>query len=212
MATQLIPRKLSGMFVPGEQLHVPARVLTAACVVAVLVSLASILIGTWSAQHDEETALRRYEDAEALLALPPVDITSLQEEVTASKAALAAAQALAKPASVDPSSDAATSLLVRRASESGLSVRGIASAPASHAKNGEVTYDVSGIRMSVEGAVTQMVDLLYRLGEDEPGLIPSLSSMTVDEKNVARAEVIFSVYAPVPTPTPVPAASQGGSR
>jgi hypothetical protein len=200
------------MFVPGEQLHVPARVLTGACVVAVLISLASILIGTWSAQQDEQTALRRYQDAEALLALPPVDTTALQEEVTASKDALATAQALAKPASVDPSSDAATSLLVRRAAESGLGVRGIASAPASQAKHGEVTYDVSGIRMSVEGAVTQLIDLLHRLGQDEPGLIPSLSSMTIDEKNVARAEVIFSVYAPVPTPTPVPAPPGGGAR
>src|SRR3990172_11448011 len=125
------------MFVSGERLHIPARVLTAACVVTVLVSLASVLLGTWDAKKDEGIALTRYADAEALLALPPVDTTGLETGLEVSRLALATAQALAQPPSVDPSSDAATSLLVRRASDAGLNVRGIDSAPASQTKNAQ---------------------------------------------------------------------------
>jgi len=212
VAAQLSPAKFKSMFVSGERLHIPTRVLTAACVVTVLVSLASVLLGTWDAKKDEEIALTRYADAEALLALPPVDTTGLETGLEVSRLALATAQALAQPPSVDPSSDAATSLLVRRASDAGLNVRGIASAPASQTKNAEVVYDVEGIRMAVEGSVSQVIEFLARLGDTEPGLIPSLTGMTVDEKNLAHAEITFSVYTLVPLPTPSAAATPGGGR
>ncbi len=200
------------MFVSGERLHVPARVLTAVCVVAVLLSIGSLFAGTWKAHNDEETALRRYADAEALLALPPVDTTGLENELAGSKAALATAEALALPPSVDPSSDAATSLLIQRATASALNVRGLASAPSSQVKNAEATYDVEGIRMTVEGGVSQLVDFLTQLGEAEPGLIPTITSMSVNEANTAHAEIVFSVYTLVIPPTPVAVVTPGSAR
>jgi hypothetical protein len=203
---------MRGLFASGERLHVPARVLTAVCAAAVLLSIASLLAGAWKAERDQETALRRYTDAQALLALPPVDTSALEQELAASKDALAVAQDLARPPSVDPSSDAATTLLVRRAAAAGLNVRGLASAPESQVKNGEVAYDVEAIRMTVEGGVSQLAGFLKQLGDSEPGLIPSLTAMTVDDGNVARAEIVFSVYAKVAEPTPVAPPTPGSAR
>ena len=212
MAAQLSPRKFSDIFVSGQRLHVPARVLTAVCVAAVVISLVSVIVGAWDARRDEDVALARYADAEALLALPPVDTTGLQQELDAANLALATAQALAQPPSVDPSSDAATSLLVRRASDAGLTVRGIASVPDSQVKNAEVVYDVSGLRMTVEGGVTQVIAFLEGLGKTEPGLIPSLTSMTVDDKSVAHAEIVFNVYTLNIPPTPAAAPTARSAR
>ena len=101
------------------------HVLTAVCALAVLVAMASVIIGTWQARADENAALQRYADAEALLALPPIDLEALEAENAAAQAELAEAKAQLEPPSVDPSSDEATSLLVERATAAGLTVRGV---------------------------------------------------------------------------------------
>jgi hypothetical protein len=205
VATQLSPKRLTDIFSSTEEFRVPVRVLTAVCILAVLFSLAAVLAGAWDAQLEEDAALQRNADIEALLALPPVDTAALETERDLAKADLADAQAQLEPPSVDPASDTATALLVERATTGGLAVRGVARVPAAEIKNEALTYDVEGIRMTVEGSVNQVLGFLTRLAADEPGLIPSLGSMTVDERNVARAEITFSVYTEVaPTPVPTP--------
>jgi hypothetical protein len=190
----------------NAQVSVPIGVLTAVCVVAVLAGVASLLIGAWDARRDEEAALQRYTDAQALLALPPVDLIALQAERAEAVDARAALEARLEPPTVDPASDAATSLLVNRATEAGLTVRGVTSVPAGEVKHEMTAYLVSGTRMAVEGRVNQIVAFLRELSNGEPGLVPALGSLTMDERGVARADLTFSVFDPVPVPTAVPAA------
>ena len=211
MAAQLSPKKLSGMFESGEKMHIPARVLTAACVAVTVAAVAAVVAGIWTAQRDEQAALRRFDDAQALLALPVVDTSALQAELAASKNAVATAQALAAPPSVDPSSDASTALLVRRATEAGLKVGGVASVAPGMSKNGEIAYDVEGVRMTVDGSVDQITRFLGALRLEEPGLVPALNTMTISDTNVARAEIIFNFYSVIVPPTPV-APRAGGAR
>ena len=211
MAAQLSPKKLSGMFESGEQMHIPARVLTAVCVVVTLAAVASVLAGIWTAQRDEKAALRRFDDAQALLALPVVDTSALQADLTAVQNAVATAEALVGPPSVDPSSDASTALLVGRAAAAGLTVGAVASVAPSEAKNGQIGYDIEGLRMTVDGSVGQITAFLAKLRQDEPGLVPILNTMTIDDKALARAEVVFNVYTEVVPPTPV-APQAGGAR
>lgn len=191
-------------------MHLSARLLTAACVSVVLLCIASLLVGAWTANRDAETALQQYTDTEALLALPPVDVSALEAERDDVRASFSAVEALLKPPSVNPASDAATTLLVRRATDGGLAVKGIVSAPSSEAKNGLVTYDVEGLRMIVEGSAGKLLAFLTALGNDEPGFIPALTSMTVNDNDVARAEISFNVYVKIPEPTPV--APAAGSK
>ena len=205
MAAQLTPKKLSGLLVQGDaEVSIPIGALTLVCVVAVVLGVLSLLIGTWDAKRDEEAAAQRYTDAQALLALPPIDVTSLEADRDTANAALADAEAQLAPPSVDPSSDEATTLLVTRATSAGLTVRGVASVPDGEIKNDMTTYDVAGLRMTVEGNVSQINKFLADLGRDEPGLIPNLAAMTTDDRGLSRAEITFSVYSAVPTPTAVP--------
>lgn len=210
MAAQLNPRKLSGLFESGEKMHLPARVLTTVCVIVTVAAVASVVAGIWTAQREEQSALRRFDDAQALLALPAVDTTALRAEVAASKNSVATAQALAAPPSVDPSSDASTALLVRRATDAGLVVAAIASVAPIESKNGLIEYDIEGLRVTLQGTVDQITSFLSNLRRDEPGLIASLNAMTIDEKALARAEITFKVYTEVVPPTP--AASTGDPR
>jgi hypothetical protein len=204
VAAQLSTKRIVNLLSTGSaDMHLPARALTGACVVVVLLCIASLLVGAWTAQRDTDAALQRYTDTQALLALPQTDITVLETERDAAKAALAAAEAQLAPPSVDPSSDDATSLLVRRATEAGLAVKGIASAPMGEATNGPIKYDVVGIRVIVEGNVGRVLDLLIGLGKEEPGLIPALTSMTTSDTDVTRAEISFNVYTKQVEPTPV---------
>jgi len=39
----------------------------------------------------------------------------------------------------------------------------------------------------------------------EPALVPSLTSMTINDKGVAHSEITFNVYTKHATPTPPPA-------
>ncbi len=205
MAAQLTPKKLSGLLVQGDaEVSIPIGVLTLVCVVAVVLGVLSLIIGAWDAKRDEEAAAQRYTDAQALLALPPVDVTGLETSRDEANAALAEAAAQLAPPSVDPSSDAATTLLVTLATSAGLTVRGVASVPDGEVKSETTTYDVAGLRMTVEGNVGQINKFLADLGRDEPGLIPNLAAMTTDDRGLSRAEITFSVYSAVPTPTAVP--------
>jgi hypothetical protein len=206
--------KLAGLFnmTDGREMVIPARVLTAACVVAVLASIASLMVGAWDARRDKNEALQRYADTQALLALPPIDVEELRASRDAAVAARAGAEDLLAPPSVDPSSDDATTLLVQSAGAAGLVVRGIVSAPPAEVKRELVTYEASGLRMTVEGSPSQVIAFLTTLGEDEPGLIPTLTTMTTDDRNVSRAEITFNVYTKVVPPTPIAPAPGADAR
>lgn len=205
MAAQLSPKKLSGLLIRGDgEVSLPIGVLTAVCIAAVSLGVLSLIVGAWDARRDEERAAQRYTDAQAILALPPVDLSELEAQRDAAAAELNVAEAQLAAPSVDPASDAATTLLVTRATAAGLQVRGIASVPDGEIKNDMTTYDVAGIRMTIEGSANQITKFLADLGEDEPGLIPELSTLTTDDRGLSRAEVTFSVFSAVPTPTAVP--------
>ena len=184
MAAQLSPKQLSGLFESGERMHIPARVLTTVCVVVTLAAVASVLAGIWTAQRDEKAALRRFDDGQALLALPVVDTSALQAELATSKNAV---------------------------TEAGLKVGGVASVAPGMSKNGEIAYDVEGLRMTVDGSVDQITRFLGALRLEEPGLVPALNTMTISDTNVARAEIIFNFYSVIVPPTPV-APRAGGAR
>lgn len=203
MAAQLNTSRLSSILSRTEDIKIPVRVLTAACAIAVVLSLASLLVGAWDARRDREDALRRHVDAQALLALPPVDLDALQAERDEAAAALADVEAALLPPSIDPASDAATALLVRSSEESDLRVTGVNRVPASQLKDGPLTYDVEGIRITVQGTPGQVSSFLSRMEREEPGFIPSLGGFTVDNKDLATAELVFNVYTEVVQPTPV---------
>jgi hypothetical protein len=196
-------KKVQGALSGAGNLRIPVPLLAGVCGFAVLLAMASVIVGTWQARADEQAALQRYTDAEALLALPPVDLEALEAQNEAAQAALAEAKEQLEPPSVDPSSDEATSLLVERASTAGLTVRGVSRVPATEVKVDEVAYDVEGIRMTLEGGVSTLIGFLAGLNEQEPGVMPALTTMTVDEQSRGVADVTFNVYTEVVVPTPV---------
>lgn len=202
MATQLNSSSLSGIFSRVETVNVPIRVLTSVCIAAVALSMAALVVGLWDARRDRDAALQRYVDTQALLALPPVDIDAAKAERDTVATALREAQAALAPPSVDPSSDAATALLVRSAESAGLRVAGVNRVADSQLKDDLVTYDVRGIQMTVDGRVNDVNRFLSAMNRDEPGFIPALAALTVDDGGIAHAEIVFSVYTEAPVPTP----------
>lgn len=203
MAAQLNASRLNGLLARAQDVNVSVRALTAVCVFAVAVSMASLIIGAWDARADRDAALQRYVDSQALLTLPPVDLEALTAERDAAAEALAAAQALLEAPSIDPASDAATAFLVRGAEQAGLKVTGINRAPAGELKDDILTYEVQGIRVNVEGRMNQIVNYLYDMQEADPGFVPSLESLAINDDGVANASIVFNVYTEVVPPTPV---------
>ena len=203
MATQLNSASLSSIFSRVETVNVPIRVLTAVCIAAVALSMAALVVGLWDARRDRDAALQRYVDTQALLALPPVDVDAATAERDRVATALTEAEGALEAPSVDPSSDAATALLVRSAEAAGLRVAGVNRVADAQLKDDLVTYDVRGIRMTVDGGVNEVIRFLSAMDREEPGFIPALTALTVDDGGVAHAELVFSVYTEVPVPTPV---------
>jgi hypothetical protein len=186
-----------------QDFNVPVRVLTVVCVFAVAVSMASLLIGAWDARGERDAALQRYVDTQALLALPPVDLDALEAERDEAAATLSGAEASLEPPSIDPASDEATAFLVNGAAAAGLTVTGVNRAPAGELKDELLTYDVEGIRITVDGRMNQVVSFLYDMQEVEPGFIPALESLTINDDGVAHADIVFNTHTEVVVPTPV---------
>lgn len=203
MAAQLNSAALNRIFSRAGTVNVPIRVLTAVCIGAVAVSMTALLLGVWDARRDRDAALQRYVDTQALLALPPVDIDGAVQERDSVAAALTDAEAALEPPAVDPASDTATALLVRSAEAAGLRVAGVNRVPSAQLKDDLTTYDVQGIRMTIDGTVNEVIGFLADMDRDEPGFISALNALTIDDGGVAHAEVVFSVYTEVPAPTPV---------
>jgi hypothetical protein len=108
--------------------------------------------------------------------------------------------------SVDPASDEATELLVRRAEAAGLSVVGITRVAPAQTKTERATYDVQAIRVNVEGTTPDIGAYLYDLYASHPALVATLTGLTINETNVAQAEIVFSAYTAVD-----PAAATGAT-
>ena len=203
MAAELSMATLKRVLSGDAEVHLRGQILMALCGIAVLLAMGSVIVGTWQARADEQAALQRYADAEALLSLPPVDLELLEAERDSSQAALAEAKAQLEPPSVDPSADEATALLVERAAAAGLVVRGVTRVPATEATTAAMTYEVEGIRMTLEGEVARVLGFLAALNEEEPGVIPALTSLTTDEAARSVLDAAFNVYTEVPVATPV---------
>ena len=208
MATQLTRNGLKGLMANRTAtVIIPVRVLTAVCVFAVAATMVSLVVGIHNAQRDEAAARRNYADSQALLALPPLSTDSLKEDLTVAKASLATVQAGVAPSNISAASDDTTSLLVKRSQAGGLAVRGITRVIAAQAKLGDNTYDVQAVHVTVDGKPGQIVALLTDLGSTNPSLIPSLTSLTVNEAGLGHADISFSTYTKVVPPTPVPIAT-----
>jgi hypothetical protein len=162
-----------------------------------------MLIGIRDARRDRDIAQQQFADAQALLQAPPIDTSVLQTKLDAASADLAMERALAAPPSVDPAADEAAALLVRRSEAAGLSVKGISRMAPTTAKLTNGSFNVQGIRLSIEGGVPQVLALLADLHNVEPSLIPVLAGMTISEAGVARADIGFDTYTPMATPTAV---------
>jgi hypothetical protein len=188
----------------ARPLRVQPRLLAGLLALCAVVAFASLLAATYNARRDKDMAQHRFADLQALLALPPMSTDSLQEDLDSVKLQIAMQVALSAPPKVDPASDAATSLLVRTAQGAGLSVKGITRTQPAVATFDGVTYNTQGIHVAVDGTSQQVNKYLSDMAGAEPALFPSLTSMSINDKGLAHAELTFSVYAKVVPPTPVP--------
>lgn len=207
MAIELTRKRLTELAKSGQSLTVPPHILAGAAAAIIAISLTSLVIGIRDAHRAETAAQTRFADAQALLALKPIDTTALQIQVDQAKQDLASEQKIAAASQIDPLSDTSATLLVRHSESVGLTVKGITRNTPAISKLGDVSYNVQGIRVTVEGATWQITALLDALHKEEPSLIPVLASMTIATNGTARADVGFNVYDPIATPTVKPRAA-----
>lgn len=212
MATQLTGLKSLLDARNGGVVHVPARVLTAVCAVAVVATMTSMAVAIRSAHRDQRAAQARFADAQTLLAVPPLSGDSLKDDLASVQASLATAQAEAAPPALDPASDSTTALLVTRAQAAGLAVRAIARIAPSQAKLGDALYGVQGVKMTIDAQPQQIVAFLDALDRSDPSLIARLIALTVNDPGVAHAEIDFDVFTKVASPTPAPRTTPGAAR
>ena len=207
MAIELTRARLKSMMgSDGRPVRVPNRVLAGLVAAVLAVAFTSVLVAQHNADRDESAALQRLADAQTLLSSPPVDTVALKQQLDAAMAEAAALQAGGAAPSVDPDSDAAATLLVVHAQAAGLAVEGITRPNPSTAKFEGGSYDVHGLRITVEGTTMQVLWYLADMHKVEPALIAALGEMTVAQNGVARADIAFNVYTKVVSPTPAPRA------
>lgn len=177
---------------PG--LTVPVRHLLIGGAAFVLIAYAAMAAGIYTANKDKRIAETRYLDMVTLVEAPPPQLEPLRAELQAAQATLAELQRASGVATIDPSSDEATALLVRRAQEGGLAVKGVARLDAAETKVGDVDYGVDAIRINVEGTREQVFGFLGELRSSDPALIPTLTFLDVLDSGDAGAEIVFSAY------------------
>jgi hypothetical protein len=198
----------------GRSFQLSKRVLVGLLAAALAVAFTSVLAATHNAQRDEAAAQRRQADTQALLALPPVSVDALRAQLDQVRSDLATAQAGTITSTIDPGSDAAATLLVLHSQAAGLSVRGISRPNPATAKFDSGTYDVQGLRITVEGTPAQVITFLADMKGTEPALYAVLGNVSIGTTGIAHAEVGFNAYTKqvVPTVVPRPAATPGAKR
>jgi hypothetical protein len=211
VATQLTKKSPLAFVQDHMPLFLSQRVMLGVFAFIVALGLFGLLAGLHNARRAEEAARVRFIDAQALASLPPTSTDSIEDDLVVVNNHLATAEAAATPASID-GSDATATLLVRGAQSAGLSVKALSGVAGGQMKNGEVLYDTEGVRMTVDGATGQITSFLAKLGQTQPSLIPSLTSMTINDSGVAHAEIVFSTFTKVILPTPVPIATPKGGK
>jgi hypothetical protein len=206
MATQLTRRRWREAFAVGAPaISIPKRYLVAAAALCVVLVYAAMIASIRAERTDLRNSEQRYLDAAQLLSVPPVPVATLQADVAGAKASLAWVEGRARHSTIDPASDDATELLVQRAQQGGLTVAGISRLAPALEKHGEKTYNVTALRLTVQGASPDaIIAFLLALEASDPGLIPSLADLSAQDAG-ARAELVFSVYTELIT-TPAAAA------
>jgi hypothetical protein len=208
VAIELTRARLKSMMGPdGRNVRIPNRVLAGVLAAVLAVSITSVLVAQRNAQRDEAAALSRLADVQTLLQSPPVDTTALRRQVDAAKTQVAALQTARTAKSVDPASDAAATLLVVHAQAAGLAVKGITRPNPSTVKFDSGSYEVHGLRITVEGTTAQVLWYLGDMHKVEPALIAALGEMTVSQSGVVRADLAFNEYTEIVSPTPAPRAN-----
>ncbi len=91
-------------------------------------------------------------------------------------------------------------------------MKAVAGVAAGQAKAGDSTFETQGVRVTLDGSVGQIVAFLNAVGSSQPWLVPSLTTMTLNDAGVAHAEIVFSTYTKVVPPTPAPAATPIGKK
>jgi hypothetical protein len=193
-------------------LYVQTHFLVLAGVACIALAYASLALGAWQAGERRADAEVRLQDTAQILSAPPASVDELKTQVATVNGELAALQRPAA-ASIDPSSDETTALLVRRAQAAGLAVSGIARLNNAQTKINDVAYDVQGTRVSVDAASPQLINaFLVYLDASDPGLVASLQSMTISETGTANAEIVFSVFTKAAATPTAGAPTTGGPR
>ena len=205
MAVELTRQRLRAALAGNMQpVRIPPMVMLAGTAAIIAICVTSLVLGISHARRDADDSQRRFADAQALLAVPPVDTSVLEQKLNDAKSQLAAEQAFAADAQIDPASDAEITLLVQRSEQAGVQVQGISRIAPSTAKIAAITYDLQGIRMTVEGTPAQLIAFLDGLRAAQPGLIPTLAAMTVAPSGTVHADIGFNVYRVAATPAAAP--------
>lgn len=208
MAIELTRERLRSMMGGDRRsLHVSPRTLVSLVAAVLAISFTSALLGAREARLDEDAARVRLADAEALLALPPVSSADLRAQLEQAKAQIATFDTSEDEPAIDLGSDAATTVLVLHSQAAGLAVKGISRINPASAKFASGSYEVQGLRITVEGAPAQVVSFLADMHRTEPSLIASLATLSIAESGAVHADVGFSVYTKDVSPTPAPRAA-----
>jgi hypothetical protein len=212
VATQLTRKNPLAMLEERMPLFLSARVMIGGFAVVVALGLSGLFAGIYNAHRAEDAAHKRFADAQALGSLPPASTDSIQEDLDIVHNQLATAQAIASPAAIDASGDETTTILVRTAQTSGLTVKAISSVPSGQTKVGDFLYDTKGVRMTLDGSIGQITHFLDTLSTSQPALVASLTTMTINEVGLAHAELVFTSFERAAVPTPIPAATPKGKK
>jgi len=208
VAIELTRERLRSMMGGDRRsLHVSPRTLVSLVAAVLAISFTSALLGAREARLDEDAARVRLADAEALLALPPVSSADLRAQLEQAKAQIATFDTSEDEPAIDLGSDAATTVLVLHSQAAGLAVKGISRINPASAKFASGSYEVQGLRITVEGAPAQVVSFLADMHRTEPSLIASLATLSIAESGAVHADVGFSVYTKDVSPTPAPRAA-----
>ncbi len=203
MATQLTRRNWrAALSSTGPSISIQPRYAVAGAVICIALVYAAMFASMRTGNSERASAETRYLDATQLLTVPPVPVATLEAELATAQSALASVQLAASGPSIDPASDEATALLVRRAQDAALSVASVARLNSTQTQLDAAKYNVDALRMTVRGGSQDAVIAFLRaLQTTDPGLVPALTSLTVEDGGVS-AEILFSVYTKI-EPTPV---------
>jgi hypothetical protein len=208
VAIELTRARLKSMMGPdGRSVRIPNRVLAGLVAAVLAVAITSVLVAQHNAQRDEAAAMSRLADVQTLLQSPPVDTAALRQQIDTAKAEVAALQTARTAPSVDPASDAAATLLVVHAQAAGLAVKGITRPNPSTVKFDSGSYEMHGLRITVEGTTSQVLWYLADMHKVEPALIAALGEMTVAQNGAVRSDIAFNAYTEIVSPTPAPRAN-----